>query len=275
MKQTVDAVAARHRARLARALAEFWYNGAGPSHGELADAFAVVGVEPEDGSKRDRVSTAVRSVPDPDLFTLVDQLIELLRRSTLPHAEAAAITNLRLALKSFGFVLSDDFELTSAARPDLGRIPAQPAVREHIDRMQRALRDGDDAQMLGSSKELLESAAKVVLEATNQPIPAKFPALLATALEVLQIHPKAAPANGSVLEEPVKKILGGVVQIALGVNDLRGTYGTGHGGSAPRAKLGERQVRLAASAAVAVASFMLDTLDDPKAPWRRSPSAHR
>lgn len=258
------------RARLAKVLADFWAGGSGPSHGELADAFAVAGIEPDGGSKRDRVSTAVRSVPDRDLFTLVDQLIELLQHWTLPQADPATLARLRQALKPFGFALADDFKLSSTQRPDLVHVSDEPAVREHIERIQRALRDEDDAQILGSSKELLESAAKLVLQATGQTPPLKFPALLATALEALQIHPKVAPSNGTPLEEPVKRILGGVVQIVLGVNDLRASHGAGHGGTIPRAKLGDRQVRLAASSAVAVAAFMLDTLDDPGAPWRRS-----
>jgi hypothetical protein len=69
----------QRRARLAKVLADFWYGGAGPSHGELDDAFAIAGVEPEAASKRDRVSDAVRRVKAEQLFTLVDQLIELLR----------------------------------------------------------------------------------------------------------------------------------------------------------------------------------------------------
>jgi hypothetical protein len=175
---------------------------------------------------------------------------------------------LRDALGLFGFNLREDFHLTSDARPDLNRLPDLPALREHVDRIHRALRDGDDAQLLGSTKELLETTAKVVLERTGQPIPSKFPGLLTAAFEALHLHPKATPSSGTPLEEPVRKIVGGALQIALGVDELRNTSGTGHGRTTPTV-LGARQARLAAGAGVTIATLLLDTLDDPEAPWRK------
>ncbi|HGG57698.1 MAG TPA: hypothetical protein ENK31_07880, partial [Nannocystis exedens] len=71
------------------------------------------------------------------------------------------------------------------------------------------------------------------------------------------------------LVEPVRKILGGVLQIALGVNELRNERGTGHGKVEPALTLGDRHARLAAGASVVVATLMLDTLEDEAAPWRR------
>ncbi len=256
------------RARLAKAFADFWYGGSGPSHGEISDAFAVAGVHPGEGSKRDRVSEAIRAVPEPDLFTLLDQLVDLLRVYTLPNADAATLARLRAALRPLGFTLDDSFELRTSVAPHFDHLPDLPALREHVARIQRAIRDGDDAQLLGSTKELLETTAKVVLEQTNQPTPLKFPALLTAAFIALQIHPKAMPSAGTALEAPVKRILGGALQIVLGIDELRNTHGTGHGRAAP-AKLGARHARLAAGAGVTVATMMLDTLDDPDAPWRK------
>lgn len=259
----------RNRTRLAKALADFWFNGAGPTHGEVDDALAVAGVRVDGGSKRDKVSEGVKLVPEPALFTLVDQLIELLRDRSLPQAADAEITRLHDALGLFGFHLDDHFQLTSAHRPDLARLPDRPALREHVDRLQRAIRDGDDAQLLGSTKELLESTAKVVLDETGKETPSKFPSLLTAAFEALQIHPKATPSTGTPLEDPVRKIVGGALQIVLGIDELRNTHGTGHGRAAP-VVLSRRHARLAAGAGVTVTTFMLDTLDDPSAPWRQS-----
>lgn len=257
----------QRRARLAKALADFWSGGDGPTHGDLNDAFAIAGMDPDGGSKRDRVSQAVRGVPTANLFTLVDQLIELLRYHYLPSSDEPTLSRLRNALGAFGFRLSDDFNLTSDLRPDLDRLPELPALREHVDRIQRAMRDGDDAQLLGSTKELLESTAKVVLERAGQSPPAKFPALLTAAFEALHLHPKSTPATGTRLEEPVRKIVGGALQVVLGIDELRNTSGTGHGRSGPTS-LSPRHARLAAGAGVTVASLLLDTLDDPNAPWR-------
>ena len=62
--------------------------------------------------------------------------------------------------------------------------------------------------------------------------------------------------------EPVRKILGGVVQIAMEINELRDERGTGHGRAEAPVPLTSRHGRLAAGAAVLVATLMFDTLDD-------------
>lgn len=264
---------ATDRARLATALADFWYGGAGPSHGQVDGAFAIAGVAPDEGTKRERVSQAVREVPEPELFTLVRELIYLLRLRDLPVADGATLDRLRSALKVHGFNLDEAFELTAETHPGLDRLPDVPELREHAERLQRAVRDGDDAQLLGTTKELLETTAKVVLERTGRVAPKKFPALLTAAFEELQLHPKSAPAS-SEIEEPVRKILGGALQITMGIDGLRNTHGTGHGRSAS-VKLGRRQARLAAGAGVTIATLLIDTLEDPDAPWRRADAGAR
>jgi hypothetical protein len=261
--------AASQRARLAKAFADFWYGGDGPSHGEIADAFAVAGVEPDDGSKRDRVSDAIQRARDDQLLTLLEQLVDLLRLRELPGADGTTLARLRAAMRPFGLELDDSFELHEVAGPGLDHLPDAPALREHVNRIQRAIRDGDDAQLLGSTKELLETTAKVVLERTGNSIPSKFPALLTAAFDALQLHPKATPSSGTALEKPVREILGGALRIVMGVDELRNLHGTGHGRTTAT-RLNTRHARLAAGAAVTVATLLLDTLDDPDAPWRRS-----
>lgn len=257
----------QRRARLAKAFAHYWYDGAGPTHGEINDVFDIVGVDPDDGSKRDRVSQAVKDVSEAQLFTLCDQFVELLRDRELPRSEPEELQRLREGLASYGFNLSDDFALSSNHRPDLERLPDLPALRDHIDRIQRAQRDDDAAQLLGSIKELLESTAKVVLERTGKATPQRFPALMTAAFEALHIHPKANASTGTPLQEPVRKILGGAVQIVLGIDELRNTHGTGHG-RAERRALSSRHAQLAVDAGLTVARLLLNTLDDPAAPWR-------
>jgi hypothetical protein len=260
---------ARQRARLAKSFAEFWYGGDGPSHGELDDAFAVAGIEPGAGSKRDRVSEAIRTADQERLPTLLEELVELLRVNVLPSADTATVERLRSAMRPYGLELDDAYEIRPSGNPRLDHLPDQPALRDHIDRIQRALRDGDDAQLLGSTKELLETTAKVVLERTDAPTPSKFPALVTAAFEALEVHPKANASSGTGLEQPVRQILGGALQIVLGVDELRNAHGTGHGRTKV-IKLSKRQARLAAGAGAAIAAFLLDTLDDPKAHWRRA-----
>ncbi len=262
----------QRRARLAKAFAHYWYDGAGPTHGEINDVFDIVGVDPNDGSKRDRVSQAVKDVSEAQLFTLCNQFVELLRARELPHSELDDLQRLRETLASYGFHLSDDFALSSNHRPDLDRLPDLPALRDHIDRIQRAHRDDDAAQLLGSTKELLESTAKVVLERTGKETPQKFPALMTAAFEALHIHPKTNASTGTPLHEPVRKILGGALQIVLGIDELRNSHGTGHGRTELRA-LSPRHAQLAVDAGLTVAKLLLNTLDDPAAPWR-TPEHH-
>lgn len=263
------ASSATQRARLAKAFADFWYGGSGPTHGEIDDAFAVAGIDPEAGSKRDRVSDAIKRARDDQLPTLIEQLVELLRLHELPAADDPTLARLRSAMRPFGLELDAEFEVRQPIHPRLDHLPDEPDLREHIDRIQRSLRDGDDAQLLGSTKELLETTAKVVLARVGRPTPSKFPALLTAAFEALQLHPKATPSTGTPLERPVREILGGAVKIALGVDELRNSHGTGHGRIAPP-PLSRRHARLAAGAGVTVATLLLDTLDDPRAPWKKA-----
>ena len=69
--------------------------------------------------------------------------------------------------------------------------------------------------------------------------------------------------------DPVRKILGGVLQIAIEIHELRNERGTGHGRTEVPVNLTDRHGRLAAGAAHLVATLMFDTLDDDSAPWRR------
>jgi hypothetical protein len=206
-------------------------------------------------------------VSEAELFTLCNQLVELLRDQELPACQPDALERLRQALAAYGFNLSDDFTLSSNHRPDLDRLPDLPALRGHVDRIQRAHRDDDAAQVLGSTKDLLETIAKVVLETTGNPAPQNFPALLTAAFEALHIHPRRNASAGKPLEEPVRKILGGALQIVLGIDELRNTHGTGHGRVEQR-ELSLRHAQLAVDAGLTVARLLLNTLEDPAAPWR-------
>lgn len=69
--------------------------------------------------------------------------------------------------------------------------------------------------------------------------------------------------------DDVKKILGLVSGIAnrLGRAPHRG-YGTGHGPATASAGLGARHAHLAVNATFTWCQLILDTLADPKAPWR-------
>ncbi len=188
-----------------------------------------------------------------------------------PPMEFAVVQRLAEALSPYGVTLLDDGQLRAGPGQlvESNVLPDVPAVRDHLQRIQLALDGGDSALLLGSSKELLESTAKIVLAQIGVEPPAKFPGLITRALEVLMLHPKSEPSQREDLLEPVRKILGGVLQVAIEVNELRNDRGTGHGRVQAPVALGGRHARLAAGAAVLVATLMLDTLEDPAAPWKR------
>ncbi|MET8361329.1 abortive infection family protein [Micromonospora sp. NPDC005171] len=70
--------------------------------------------------------------------------------------------------------------------------------------------------------------------------------------------------------DAIKRLLGSVSGIAIGLAELRNRgYGTGHGPATAPVGLGPRHARLAVNAAFTWCQLMLDTLADPKAPWRK------
>lgn len=145
------------------------------------------------------------------------------------------------------------------------------AIRDHLDRISRALADDNPAQAIGSAKELVESTAKLVLRTRGLEVSDRddFPELVRAAQLALEVHPKQA-TPGPDGSDAVKRILGGATAAAMGVNELRNRgFGTGHGTTGRRAGLGPRHAHLAVSSAKLWCEFMLDTLADPHAPWRK------
>ncbi|MDQ1246644.1 MAG: hypothetical protein QG597_1012 [Actinomycetota bacterium] len=153
----------------------------------------------------------------------------------------------------------------------LANLADPAAVREHLDRISRAIESDDPAQAIGSAKELIESTAKLVLRELGRSADdaRDLPKLAMEAQLALKVHPSTA-APGPDGSDAVKRILGGVTTVATGVAELRNKAGTGHGPGSPRAGLGVRHAHLAVGAARLWCEFMLDTLGDPAAPWRKS-----
>jgi hypothetical protein len=144
-------------------------------------------------------------------------------------------------------------------------------IREHLGRISRAIESDDPAQAIGSAKELIESTAKVVLREVGAEGDDAWdiPKLVLESQVALRVHPTTA-VPGPDGSDAVKRILGGVTTVAGGVAELRNRgYGTGHGPGGPRVGLSARHAHLAVGAARLWCEFMLDTLGDPHAPWRK------
>ena len=131
------------------------------------------------------------------------------------------------------------------------------AIRQQLVRIERAL-GSDPGQAIGAAKNLVESTAKVVLDARGQNVPgsARLPALIAATMRVLHVHPSDEE------RVPVREILAKASAIANHLGELRNDAGDGHGPLAPPADLELRHGRLAARAAIAWCAFVLETLEE-------------
>jgi hypothetical protein len=129
----------------------------------------------------------------------------------------------------------------------------------------------DDA--IGAAKQLIEATAKVVLRERGLPVDEgqDLPELVKRAQQALLLHPKQGPTAASPDgADAVKRLLGGLSSLAIGVAELRNKYGNGHGRLSAPSGLGPRHARLAVSAAATWCEMLLDTLGDPVAPWRKA-----
>ena len=161
-------------------------------------------------------------------------------------------------------ILLDDELITALQDPS--------AIQEQLRRLQRAIVD-DPALAIGSAKELVESTAKAVLIERGQPINESddLPALVSKSQRAIGLHPNqsAGPDGG----DAIRKILGAVMTITVGLGELRNRgYGTGHGATGARVGLRPRHAHLAMNAAITWCQLMLDTLADPEAPWMTAAS---
>jgi len=130
------------------------------------------------------------------------------------------------------------------------------------------LLNDDPPGVVGAVKELIESTAKTVLEHLNEPFGANedLPALVTKTQQALGL---AVSSVDTLLDgaDSVKKILGDLKGIAIGMTELRNAEGSGHG-RARASNLTARHARLAVNAGRAWCEIVLDTFGDSSAPWR-------
>jgi Abortive infection C-terminus len=152
---------------------------------------------------------------------------------------------------------------------DISPLRNPAAIREHLSRLQR-VSQSDPPLAIGTAKELIESTAKTVLQERGLKVDDRddLPTLVKRAQEAVGLHPSTTKP-GPDGTDAVKRILGGLTTIALGLGELRNRgYGTGHGPRGERIGLRPRHARLAVNAAMTWCSVMLDTLSDLDAPWQ-------
>lgn len=146
----------------------------------------------------------------------------------------------------------------SAARLDA------PELHHQLDRL-RASVETDPALTLGTAKELVETACRTILEEHGRVVAADcdIGRLIKETRECLKLLPSDIPdsAKGA---ESIRRLLANLGAIVQGLSELRNLYGTGHGRSGKRRAIEPRHSKLAAGAAAALVTFLLETH------WERS-----
>lgn len=224
----------------------------------------------------------LRSGPDEIFMLFLSQMLHPLVRSDAEEAKQL--------LADFNQMLeADDWELIEvgqlsgrpiyegrrreAIKPPLeaidvdsyGNLLDPQVLREHLRRIDAGLKS-DPAAAIGSSKELLESVLKAILE--DHEVGYKNGEELMDLYKKVQgslgLNTGAVPddAKGS---KAAVKALRALVTTVQSLAELRNALGTGHGPSRRSAAL-TRHARLAFNSSLAVTTFLLDTWHERKPP---------
>jgi len=184
--------------------------------------------------------------------------------------EARHLKGLSAALRRDGYHVQDS-RIISTEGVDfrlLAWVPAgvdRASVQDHMTRMDQSV-ESDPAQAIGSATELVETVAKHILVQYGEDPDQhdNLPQLVKHAMKLLDLSLESLPQARKGAES-IPQILAGLGQIVGGTTELRNLYGTGHG----RTRTGglqPRHARLVTGAAVALARFLLDTLDARRTP---------
>ena len=144
----------------------------------------------------------------------------------------------------------------------------------HWRRIQRALPD-DPAEVVGATKDMLESVMKTILERRGNRVPPNitFPALTDRCLTELGLQPKSKPATPA--ERHARKFASTAGTMMKTINQLRNDAGTGHGRAdsrnddPPVSGLSVPDARLAAATSLILSAWLLHH-DDSASSIRRS-----
>lgn len=153
--------------------------------------------------------------------------------------------------------------------PHLDELKDASGIVEVLSRMELLI-GTDNGGVVGASKELMEATAKTILYELEIPFSNtdQFPKLIPRVQEALLLS--ASKVDDSLDNSlPIRQVLEGLSKIAVGMNQLRNTDGSGHGRHVAT-NLSNRHARLSINVSTTWCEAILDTYFDPKAPWRSS-----
>ena len=151
-----------------------------------------------------------------------------------------------------------------------------PRIEHHVELNQAEWAGNSVAagQAIGSAKELIESTAKYLLDERGVTYTKNddVTQLINRAQESASV-PRKRPQPDQTAVQVSNAFLAALHQWLLVLLNFATKYGTGHGVGRPRTGLGPRHAHLAVNAAFMCCQLMLDTMADPKAPWRKQAAA--
>lgn len=133
---------------------------------------------------------------------------------------------------------------------------------DNINRIERSI-DTDAQLAIGSAKELMESAAKTILDrrGVTYSRDATLGQLAKATFGALKHIPEGLlnEADTREAEQYAKVMLSNLGNVIVSVGDFRNSFGTGHGKASARKRLAVRHAKLVVAAAAAVAWYWLET----------------
>lgn len=132
-------------------------------------------------------------------------------------------------------------------------------INQYIIRINNSV-ETDPELAIGSTKEMLESVLKTIIEGFGELVGKEdLPALLKRTQKLLNLDPKNIDLN-SKGAEITKRTLSNLSQVVVGLNELRNIYGTGHG-KVRRSGISARHAKLVVGAGATLAIFLMETFE--------------
>jgi hypothetical protein len=201
----------------------------------------------------------------------LEQLADTAKRTDHPWAQQMGTKILReLARADIVPDARDRLLLPSrvATSRTLASAADETGIRLAITGLERA--GIEPEERIGLAKELVEATVKFALDQLGETYSRS--ADLGDLTKQLHGRLKMDPAGVAPTAKgaaTIVRVLGGLANIPAGLAELRNEgYGTGHGRAMRIPGIKERHADLAARSAIAYATFVLDTVNDPGAPWR-------
>ena len=201
----------------------------------------------------------------------VSQLVKLYRASR--DCDEEKLVRLQMVLEADGFHMDASGspvtalgDLAVAATTTLAEVSG---IRAELLRLQNAI-DNDPSVTIGKAKNLVEATAKAILSQTGGTAGKddSLTALARRAAEALNVHPQGAGDR-----KHVRNLLGRLSGMVDDLMQLRNEVGDGHGAAVAPTDIDRRHGRIAAWAAIAWCSFMLDTLTQSKTQPKERPAS--